>query len=128
MPAPDGGDDLTRVGGPNKRLGRLVCLLDEAIDRGFKLDDGMEDAALQALLGQFRKVSLHCIEPGTGRGREVKEEALVACEPRQNGWMLTWVGASGARLDFIRYQEAPHGALLVRRRWGDNTSGCRRMA
>ena len=88
MPAPDGGDDLTRVGGPNKRLGRLVCLLDEAIDRGFKLDDGMEDAALQALLGQFRKVSLHCIEPGTGRGREVKEEALVACEPRQNGWML----------------------------------------
>jgi hypothetical protein len=85
VPAPDGGDDFTRVSGPNKRLGRLVCLLDEAIDRGFKLDDGTEDAALQTLLGQFRKVSLHCVKPGTGRGREVKEEPLVACHARTAG-------------------------------------------
>jgi hypothetical protein len=66
----------------------LVCLLDEAIDRGFQLGDGTEDAVLQSLLGQFREVSLHCVKPGTGRGREVKEEPLVACQPRQNGWML----------------------------------------
>ena len=48
----------------------------------------MEDAALQTLLGQFRKVSLHRVKPRAGRGREVKEEPLVACQPRQNGWML----------------------------------------
>ena len=72
MPALDCGDDFTRVGGPYEGPWRQVCLLDEAVDRGLKFRDGAEDAALQTLLGQFRKIALHGVEPGTGRRREVE--------------------------------------------------------
>jgi intracellular sulfur oxidation DsrE/DsrF family protein len=88
MPAPDGSDDFSGVCGPNEWLWHLVGLLDESIDCGLKLDNGVKDAALQPLLGQFGEIALHCIEPGAGRGGEVKAKALVACQPSQNGGML----------------------------------------
>src|SRR5665213_352332 len=86
MPASDGGDDFSRVCGPNEWLWHLVRLLDESLNCGLKFDNGAKDA--EPLLGQFGKIALHCIEPGAGRRREVKAESLVACQPRQNGGML----------------------------------------
>jgi hypothetical protein len=71
----------------NKWLWHLVRLLDESLDGSLKLDKGAKDAALEALLGQFGKIALYRIQPGTGRGREVKAEALVACQPSQNSGM-----------------------------------------
>jgi hypothetical protein len=88
MPAPDGGDDFNWVCCPNKWLWHLVRLLDESLDGSLKLDNGAKDAALEALLGQFGKIALYLIQPGTGRRREVKAEALVACQPGQNSGML----------------------------------------
>ena len=48
MPALDGSDDFVRVGGPCEWLGLLIVLGEEAVDRGLEVDDGVEDAALEA--------------------------------------------------------------------------------
>ena len=53
-----------------------------------KLDDGSEDAALQALLGELGEVALHGVEPRAGGGRELEGEPLVAGEPGENRGML----------------------------------------
>lgn len=51
MPTFDGCDNLVGIGGPPEGLGfMLVVLGEEAIDGGLEVDDGMEDAALQAAL------------------------------------------------------------------------------
>ncbi len=76
------------IGGPDEGLGHLVCLFDEAFDGRLQLDDGSEDAALQALLGELGEVALHGVEPRAGGGREVEGEPLVAGEPGDNRGML----------------------------------------
>src|SRR5581483_9335954 len=88
MPAFDGGDNFSWVRGPNEWLWRQVRLVDESVDCSLKFDNGAKDAALQPLLGQFGEIALHRIEPGAGRGREVKAESLVASQPSQNGGVL----------------------------------------
>ena len=76
MPAPDGGDDSVGVGGPFKGFGHLVGVLDEAIDGGLEVDDGLENAAFQSPLGEFGEEALHGVDPGTEGQHEVEGEAL----------------------------------------------------
>jgi hypothetical protein len=45
VPAPDGGDDFVGIGCPNERLGLLIVLIEEAVDRGLKVSDGSKDAS-----------------------------------------------------------------------------------
>jgi hypothetical protein len=46
MPTSDSGDDFVWVCGPDKGLGVLVGLRDEAVDGGLKIDHAVEDTAL----------------------------------------------------------------------------------
>ena len=63
MPSPDGGNDLLGVGAPDEGSGLLVMLLDEPIDSGLKVDDGVEDAVFQATTGQLGEEALDRVEP-----------------------------------------------------------------
>jgi hypothetical protein len=49
LPTFDGGEDAFGIGSPEEGLGIIVCLGDEALDGGFEVGDGSEDAALEAL-------------------------------------------------------------------------------
>ena len=60
MPAFDRGDDAVGIGGPCERLGLQVVLGEEAVDGGLEVDEGMEDAALEAAFGELGKEAL-CI-------------------------------------------------------------------
>ena len=63
MPALDGGDDLIRAGSPDERLGLLIMLIDEPVDGGLEVDDGVEDAVFEAPSGQLGKEALAWVEP-----------------------------------------------------------------
>ena len=81
MPSSDGGDDFVWVSGPCEGFGVDIGLGDEAVDGGLEIDDGAEDAALEAALGELGEEAFDGIEPGArGRG-EVEDEALVPVEP-----------------------------------------------
>ena len=54
VPASDGGNDPVGIGGPDEGLGVMVGLVEVAVDGGLEVDDGAEDAALEASLGQRR--------------------------------------------------------------------------
>ena len=55
---PDGGDDVVGIGSPGEGLGLLVMLLDEAVDGGLKVDNGVEDAVFQPATGQLGEEAL----------------------------------------------------------------------
>ena len=63
MPAPDGGDDLIEVGGPDEGLGLGVVLIEEAIDRNLQIEDRTEHAALQSPFGERGEEPLDGVEP-----------------------------------------------------------------
>ena len=63
MPAPNGGDDFVGVCSPDERSWFLVMLLDEAVDGGLKVNDGVEDAVFQAPSGQLGEEALDGVEP-----------------------------------------------------------------
>ena len=56
-------------------------LIDVALDGCLQIDDGMEDAALQALSGQGGEEILDGVEPGTRCRREVEDPAGMTFEP-----------------------------------------------
>ena len=56
-------------------------LVDEAVDGGLKVDDGMEDAALEASAGELCEEALDGVEPRTRCRRKVEGPAWVAREP-----------------------------------------------
>jgi hypothetical protein len=64
MPAPDGGDDFIGVCSPGERLGLLIVLFEEAVDRGLEAGDGLEDAALEPALCEGCEEALDGVEPG----------------------------------------------------------------
>jgi hypothetical protein len=47
-PTSHGGDGFVWIGGPGEGLWGLIGLGDEAVDGGLEVDDGSEDAALEA--------------------------------------------------------------------------------
>jgi hypothetical protein len=63
--------------GPYEGLGVIVVL----VDSGPQVDDGSEDAAPEALAGEFGKEAFDGIEPGTGFRGEVAGPARVPSEP-----------------------------------------------
>ena len=63
MPAPYGGDDFVGICDPPEWLGLGVVFFEEAIDRGLKVNEGSEDAALQTALGQNREEAFDRVEP-----------------------------------------------------------------
>ena len=63
-------------------------MLDPIGDGDFEFVDIGEDAAADALPGDFCKEPLDEIEPRTGRWREVQGEAFVPREPAFHGWCL----------------------------------------
>lgn len=63
MPASDGSDYLFGVGLPGERFRLAVMLLDEAVDGGLKVDDGVEHAVLQAPAGQLGEEALDGVDP-----------------------------------------------------------------
>ena len=56
-------------------------LLDVALDGGLQIDDGMEDAALQALSGQGGEEILDGVEPGSRCRCEMEDPAGMTLEP-----------------------------------------------
>jgi len=63
MPTLDGCDDFVGVGGPCEGFGLLVVLSEEAIDSGLEVDNGVEDAALEATPRQLGEEAFDGIEP-----------------------------------------------------------------
>lgn len=57
-PAPNGGNNFVGIGDPLERLGLGVAVVEEAVDRRLKVNDRLEDAALQTTLGQDGEESL----------------------------------------------------------------------
>ena len=121
VPAFDGGDDVVRVCGPCEGLWRLVCLGEESVDGFLEIDDGSEDAALQASAGQLGKEPFHGVEPGTRCRREVEDEALVPVEPGAHLRMLVRCvvveddmnDLSGRNLGLDRVQKADELLMTV---------------
>jgi len=81
-PALHGDEDGVGGFGPDERLGFVVGFSDEAVDGGLKLDNRCEDAAFEALPGEFDKQAFDGIDPGAGSRGEVEGEARM---PRQPG-------------------------------------------
>ena len=64
-----------------KGLGSSLCSLEVAVDGGLKVDDRAEDAAPDALSGEFGEEVFDGVEPGAGGRGEVEDPARVAGEP-----------------------------------------------
>lgn len=65
MLSSDSGDDLIWIGTPGEGSGLLIMLLGEAVDGSLKVDDGVEDAVLEATTGQFGEEPLDRAKPRT---------------------------------------------------------------
>ena len=63
VPSSDGGDDGVWIGGPGEGLGVFVGFGDEPIDSGLEIDDGMEDAPLEAPFCEFGEETFDGVEP-----------------------------------------------------------------
>ena len=87
-PSFDSGDDAIGTGGPDEGLGAVIVLIEIAVDSGFEIADGAEDAALEAALGQCGEEALDCIQPGAGGGDEVESEAAMPRKPCHDLGML----------------------------------------
>lgn len=81
MPARDSGNDAVWVDGPHEEIRVVVGFGDKVIDGGLDLDDGAEDAAPHATLGEFGNEPLDGIEPRRGSQCEVDGPARMACQP-----------------------------------------------
>jgi hypothetical protein len=80
FPAFDSGKDAAWIGGPDEWFWIGVVLRDEAIDGGFKVVDGSEDAAHQAPAREFGE------EPSTA----LSQDAEVGVKWKvQRGWQAS---------------------------------------
>lgn len=71
-------------GGPDEGLWILVVGSDVIVNGADEFVDVPEYSAADALLGNFRKPSLHLIKPGAAGGREMEMVAGVLLEPRSH--------------------------------------------
>ena len=63
MPAPDGGDDLIWLCGPDEWLWAFIVLGKEAVDGRLEVDERVEDAAFETAVGQLGEEALNGIQP-----------------------------------------------------------------
>src|SRR5260370_24968114 len=81
MPTIGGGDDFVWIGGPDEGLWLLVVVGDEAVDGGREDDEGFEEDAVEAPVGEDGEEDLDGVEP-TGRGgREMEAPARMTPQP-----------------------------------------------
>ena len=64
-----------------KGFGCLVVVGDEAVDGGLEIDDALEDAALEATLGEDGEEALDGVEPAGGGRGEVEGPARMPAQP-----------------------------------------------
>ena len=88
VPSSDGGDDLVRVLGPAEGTRVIVGFGEEPVDGGLERDDGVEDAAFEALLAQLGEEAFNRVEPGGGGRGEVEGPTRVTLQPLQHFWVL----------------------------------------
>ena len=88
MPPFDSSDDAIGFCGPDEGLGGLIVFVEIAVDGGFEIADGTEDAAPEPALGKGREEALDRIQPGAGGGDEVESEARMSCQPCHDLGML----------------------------------------
>ncbi|MGF7150333.1 hypothetical protein FHS96_003991 [Sphingomonas zeicaulis] len=53
VPAPEGCDNLIRIGVPYQRFPFVIMLIDDTVIGGLEIDDGAEGSALKAPAGQL---------------------------------------------------------------------------
>ena len=63
VPLPDCCDDVVWISLPDEPARLLIMLFDEAVDGALEIDDGVEDAVLQAASSQLGKEALDGVEP-----------------------------------------------------------------
>jgi len=73
--------NVCRLGRPDERLGRVIRGSDVRLDRGNQLLDADEHTAFQALTGQVAEETLHHVQPGRSRGREVQMKTRMLRQP-----------------------------------------------
>ena len=88
MAASDGSDDFVGIGGPGEGSGLLIVLLEETVDGGLQVGDGVKDASGEPPLGEGCEEALDRIEPGSGCRREMERPSRVTFEPSSNIGML----------------------------------------
>jgi hypothetical protein len=85
VPAVDGGDDFVRIGGPDKWLWDLVCLLDEAGDGGLQFGNGAEDTRCRRCLDCFAKYPSTALSQGQDVGVKWRKKRLWRTNHARNG-------------------------------------------
>ncbi len=88
MPSSDRCDDFVGVLGPGKGLRVCVGVIEEAVDGVFEFAQGSEHAMFEAFHCEFGEEALDGVEPGSGCGGEVEDEARMFLEPRHDIGML----------------------------------------
>ena len=73
--------DVGSCGGPDKRLGVFVVLVNVIKEGGDQFLNATKHPAAQAGFGQIAKEAFHHVQPRATGGREVHVKARVATEP-----------------------------------------------
>ena len=108
MPTSDSGDDLVGVLGPDEGSRVLIGFLDEAVDGGLKVGDGVEDPVFEASSSELGEVSLHSVEPGARCRGEMEGPSGMSQQPlldlqagtkngSRRGSIKTWLTGSKSR-------------------------------
>jgi hypothetical protein len=63
LPAFDSSEHAFWVRGPSEGFGISIGICDEAVDGELQVDDGLEDAALEALARKLGEEALDGVEP-----------------------------------------------------------------
>ena len=82
------GEDVIGGFGPHEGLGVVVVLLEVTVDGGLEVGGGPEDAAPDALTGEFGEEAFDSIEPGAGFWGEVEGPTGMPVEPSLHLGML----------------------------------------
>ena len=69
------------IGGPGKGFGVVIGFGEIAVDGGLKIDNAVEDAALEPLPGQLGEEPFDGVEPGGGGRGEMEMEPRMPFEP-----------------------------------------------
>ena len=84
MPSFDGGDHFVWIGDPFEGFRMGVVIIEETIDRGLEVGDGLENAVFEAAFDEGCEETFNGVEPG-GRGRVKWNPIGIA----RNHWRTT---------------------------------------
>ena len=96
MPALGSGDDVFGIGVPGEGLGLLIVVVDEAVDGGLEVDQGVEGTAAGGG-SVVAKRGLDCVEPGAGGWREGEDVARLMSKLSAYPWNACgWINLAGS--------------------------------